>query len=372
MKVLILTGKFGMGHCSAANSIKEMLKKANHEVEIVDIVESLAPVMNKVIYGSFNKIVKSSPELYNWFIKATDKNESAIPFKKIMGRKTGRIIDKSEADIVISTLHLSSQYVGIYKELSGNKVPLFTVITDISSKDEWIAPNTDRYFVATEKVKNGLVKKGIPSHIIQVSGIPVRSVFSPKRRDVNSIKDKKEILIMGGGLGLMPIPESQLKALNCNGNFKTTIITGSNAELHNKLKNRYHNINVVGFVKNVDEYMKNADLLVTKAGGICMFEAIRSELPMFVVEPFLAQEMANANFIKEKNIGDVCSANDMEYANKISKLLDDDSKIISMRRNMRELKKKVSQERIINEVSNFSNYNYNYNHGHSDNLVQAW
>ena len=45
MKVLILTGKFGMGHYSVSEAIKEEInnKDSKIEVKIVDIIDYLMP-----------------------------------------------------------------------------------------------------------------------------------------------------------------------------------------------------------------------------------------------------------------------------------------------------------------------------------------
>ena len=37
MNILILTGKFGMGHLSAANALREQLGQDGHRAEVVDL-----------------------------------------------------------------------------------------------------------------------------------------------------------------------------------------------------------------------------------------------------------------------------------------------------------------------------------------------
>ena len=68
MKVLILTGKFGMGHYSVSEAIKEEInnKDSKIEVKIVDIIDYLMPSASKVIYKSFNTLVTKWSNLYNF------------------------------------------------------------------------------------------------------------------------------------------------------------------------------------------------------------------------------------------------------------------------------------------------------------------
>ena len=39
----------------------------------------------------------------------------------------------SQADLVISTLPLSSQYISAYKQTTGSSIPLYTYVTDIEA-----------------------------------------------------------------------------------------------------------------------------------------------------------------------------------------------------------------------------------------------
>jgi UDP-N-acetylglucosamine:LPS N-acetylglucosamine transferase len=53
---------------------------------------------------------------------------------------------------------------------------------------------------------------------------------------------------------------------------RTTIIAGNNRKLFEKLQGRFRNIEVVGFTEKVYEYMQRADLVLSKPGGITLFE----------------------------------------------------------------------------------------------------
>ena len=94
---------------------------------------------------------------------------------------------------------------------------------------------------------------------------------------------------MGGGLGLLPRKDSFYEALDALPGVRTTLITGGNQKLYDRLHGRYGHIEVLGFTDKVYEYMARADLLLSKPGGITLFETITSELPILAWEPFLQQ-----------------------------------------------------------------------------------
>ena len=53
MKVLVLSGRFGMGHEMAANAICEQFRKLDKDTEIVkkDLLEEVYPHISKLIFG---------------------------------------------------------------------------------------------------------------------------------------------------------------------------------------------------------------------------------------------------------------------------------------------------------------------------------
>lgn len=91
---------------------------------------------------------------------------------------------------------------------------------------------------------------------------------------------KKHLLIMGGGLGLIPGSSRLLKRLNEETCFEVTLIAGKNRSLEKRVRRKYENINVVGFTDKIADYMVAADPVLTKPGGITTFEAIASRTPM--------------------------------------------------------------------------------------------
>ena len=90
----------------------------------------------------------------------------------------------------------------MYKETKKSNIPLYTYITDITAHNEWLGKETDMYFVGSKETKDELIQKGVEEDKIQICGIPVRQAF--KNNNAVEQKHKKEILIMGGGLGLIP------------------------------------------------------------------------------------------------------------------------------------------------------------------------
>ena len=336
-----------MGHVKCAEAITEEIyaSRPDASVTTVDVMDYLFPHLSKAIYKGFSLLVTKLPGMYNHLNRAAGKH-AGVPMKKTIAAKLDRLIAETQPDLIISNLPVCSKYISAYKELRVCTVPLFTYITDITVHDEWIADKTDLYFVGDESTGNVLISKGVSAEKIVVSGIPVKRVFKSAFKD-GTLKDqekadtgthtKKRLLIMGGGLGLVPGGSRLLKRLNEETCFEVTLITGKNRSLEKRARRKYKNINVVGFTDKIADYMAAADLVLTKPGGITTFEAIASRTPMYIADPFLEQEMGNARFIESKNIGRVVWSRDCDVASDIINFLKDTALIDTMKENMAKL-----------------------------------
>lgn len=308
MNVLILSGAFGMGHNTVAASIAREFQSANPEnkVEIVDLPEYLYPKGSKVIYGTFNLVASKFHGMYNMVNKIFEKEGLAEKLPGKVHKKVGILMDSFKPDVIICTLPLCARAIAGYKEKTGDNTPMGTCITDITTHSEWFTDYTDMYFVPTMSVKEKIIARGIPAENIHVTGIPVRAEFKEKK-NIGNIKPAgtREILIMGGGLGLMPQLDSLLTILEAQRNVHITVITGNNKKAYEKLKVEYPTVETIGYTKQVSKYMKRADLLISKAGGITVFESIATETPLLVIKPFLEQELQNAKYLEEHGLGRV-------------------------------------------------------------------
>ena len=304
MKLMILTGKFGMGHWAASLSLKQQLEHSlGARVEVVDLFAAALPELSPALYKSFQLLVTYGGGLYNLIRLLTDSSKSAVPSPLADGL-TQRFYDlavASQPDAVIATHPLCAQLVSCFKRHYGVPLPLVTCITDVTCHSEWLNPGTDCYFVGTETVREGLIAKGVAPDRIEATGIPVREEFKKPVRRGGGLP--RNLLIMGGGLGMMPRHKSFYDALNALSNVHTTIICGRNEKLRERLEGKWENIEVLGFTDRVCDYMARSDLMLSKPGGSTMFEAIFSQLPLLAWAPQLAQEKENARFLTSAGAG---------------------------------------------------------------------
>ncbi|MDO4711467.1 MAG: glycosyltransferase [Peptostreptococcaceae bacterium] len=164
---------------------------------------------------------------------------------------------------------------------------------------------------------------------------------------------KRKLLIMGGGLGLVPTSIPFYEALDSRLGMETTVITAKNRNLYKKLHGRFENVHVLGFVDDIKERMLDSDLLLSKSGGITTFESIYAELPMVIFKPFLQQEISNAEFVKTKELGIVLSSKMSKIdrdVDEIVELLFDEERLQKMKENMREIVRQIDEDGVLRVI----------------------
>ena len=343
MKILILTGKFNMGHWSVAQSLKQELLLSGHDdiVEVEDVVTYAVPGMDRAVYKLFQVFVTCTPGLYNVFYRLTEKGTGdllpvhARPF--LQG--TEELLAERRPDVVIATHPLCAQLVARCKKRGSYGGVLLTCVTDITGHGEWLCKECDGYLVGAEAVRDAFVARGVdPSHIA-VTGIPVRREF--KEPAPCAAGGETRLLIMGGGQGLLPRDDDFYAALNALPNVKTTLITGGNRRLFERLAGKYPNIRVLGYTPEVYAYMRRSDLVLSKPGGATTFEAIFSATPMLAWEPFWEQERRNAAFLVREGMGRVAGKEKEECLAALKDLLTDPAALSGMRERMKALRARL-------------------------------
>ena len=360
MNILILTGKFGMGHWSASQSLRQQLLRAfpGAEVEVLDFVAEAMPnasvstalppaaMTQSVTWPTKGLAVRpeypSEPPHFNP-MRSLDRGACSRRNPRAFSAKPFRISNPS-ASSSSASWQLRKAMLSRWKGETGSALPLITCVTDLSSHSEWIHKYTDCYLVGSNDIRSRLAAKGVDRDIICVTGIPVRCEFKrPVRRRPGR---ERNLLIMGGGLGLLPKRDSFYEALDALPGVHTTIITGNNRKLYDRLAGKYAHIEVLGFTDRVYDYMARADLVLTKPGGITLFETIFSELPILAWEPFLEQEKNNARFLVKRGLGRVAAKEPEECLSAIRALIYDDETLEWMAGNMRAMKGQLEEESL--------------------------
>ncbi len=337
MMIWILTSAFGSGHRSAAQALAEEYRHKGHTVVVSDIVELLYPRQAKLIYSFFSRVICRNSWLYN-FLNQFGRG-------RYESRKTSSALQKSidllHPDLIITT------WSGCGRKLGKISIPVHVCITDLGVHAGWIYPYATSYWVATHEVAEKLAKLNVVAEKIHVRGIPVREKFRclPEK---TILHHTKQLLIMGGGLGIMPWLDEFLQNIKGMPGVSVTVVTGNNQKLYNRLQRKYPWVRTVGFVHNIDQYLAQADFLLSKPGGISLFESIYAATPYIAMYPVYEHESENAAFIEKKQLGLVIHTGENAYW-KVKQLLANEELFHAYQTNMVRLRHEIEESRMCFE-----------------------
>lgn len=366
LRIIVFSSVFGAGHIRSAEAIIESLQKLEPSVEILhlDFMSIVSKALNIFVRSSYLWTIKYMPALWGKFYDRTAKisyNSLLQRFFNSLGQKDfAKFIDIEQPDLIVCTY---PTITGILAQLKYNraiKIPLISVVTDYTVHSQWIHPSVDLYIVGSQEVYDGFVSRGIEPSRIYITGIPVKGKFERRldRKDLlaklNLPADRPTFLIMGGAFGILSKVRHICKILdNAEFPIQSIVVCGENKKLYyslNSLVRKGRNQFVrFGFVDNIDELMTVADVLITKAGGLTVSEALAKCLPMVIFKPIPGQEEKNAIYIKNIGAGKVVN-NQKELAKALYGLIKYPEEIEMMRRAAGNIVQKNSADRAADVI----------------------
>lgn len=358
--ILIVYSTFGDGHLQAAKAIRQsFISRGVENVHLVDLWDEAHPHWNAISRFTYLKSSTYFPGVYGFSYRLSNPakpNPLWSRFFNSMGkRKLKEIVRRLRPDAVIHTF----PYLAML-ELKGQpdfNIPAFTVLTDYVLHSRWIHPDTQRYFVATERLKESLIHSGMKAKQITVSGIPIRKAFE-KEIDRDSVRrkyglepGKNYVMVSAGAYGVLTDIRTMVDEILANTEFDVLIGCGKNRSLYEKLNACYGlqpRIRLMGFVEQMEELMAVSACLLTKAGAITLTEALALRVPTIVYRPLPGQERGNAEFLSDQ--GAIFVARSLgELTNKLH-LLESESSRQKMRSSAKNVYRAGAAETIVSEV----------------------
>jgi 1,2-diacylglycerol 3-beta-galactosyltransferase len=194
-----------------------------------------------------------------------------------------------------------------------NKTPYMIVVTDlVSTHTAWFAKDADLISIPTEQARKPALHSGIEPAKLKVIGLPVAERFcnppgdkAELRKNLGWPLDKTIILLVGGGEGMGPLGSVTEEINKAKLDAGLIVITGRNKKLKEELEALDWNIpsRIYGFVTNMPDFMRAADILVTKAGPGTISEALIANLPIILYHRIPGQEEGNVSYVIDEGAG---------------------------------------------------------------------
>lgn len=307
----------GGGHRSAAEAIIEALRLEYGEaftVEMVDFFKDYAPPPFNKMPDLYPETVKA-PRLYQASFYATDGRARArvitASLWPVARRGARRLVHDHPADLVVTVHPIVNTFA--LKAFGSNRPPFYTVVTDlVTTHALWFDTRSDHIFVPTEMARQRALAYHMSAEKLEVVGLPVADRYCTPAGDKRTLRqklnwplDKPIALLVGGGEGMGPLAKTA-RAIDESGlDLGLAIVCGRNEKLKATLESQlWENPTFIyGFTRDMPDFMRAADVIVTKAGPGTIAEALNANLPIILYSKVPGQEDGNVTFVESEGVG---------------------------------------------------------------------
>jgi 1,2-diacylglycerol 3-beta-galactosyltransferase len=315
--ILFLFSDTGGGHRSAAEAIIEAIQIEYGErisTDMVDIFKQYAPMpLNRMpeLYPHFVRIPQAwglGYRLSDGHHRARFINASAYPYIR---HKIRALVKRHPSNMIVSVHPLAN--APIIRAMRAQRPPFIIMVTDlVTTHALWYHPGADLCLVPTEMAYQRALKCGLKPSQLEVVGLPVADRFCQpkgnpleKRAQLGWPLENPLLLLVGGGEGMGPLEKTALSIAAAKLPITLVIVTGRNKDLRSRLEARQWPIPtlIYGFVREMPDFMRAADILVTKAGPGTISEALIAGLPMILYSALPGQEDGNVNYVTTHGAG---------------------------------------------------------------------
>ena len=372
----------GTGHRRAAEAIAEAVRRhlPRAQVDCCDLLADTPAWFAWTYPRLYRSLVQRCAPLWGWGYRLIDRSwvfRCVQPIRRrwnrVMGRRLLRRLREQPPDVLVAThffpadLFASAKRAGL---LSGR---LVVIITDLFPHRVWFAEPAEAFVVGASPTYDLCRQRGIAAQRLHLLGIPVSASFAaPLDREaalraLGLEPGRRTVLIAGGGMGVGPIAELVGRLLVMDPptrlgggmdadraqRLQLIVVCGDNDQLRRSLDRLSRQarmpIRVFGFVETMAELMRMSDLLVTKAGGLTITEALATGLPLIICSVIPGQEQLNARYVASQGAA-IMALHAPEALDAIRRLLDDPAAVRAMQERARALAFPRAAESVVERL----------------------
>jgi len=320
-RILILTADVGFGHRSVSNAIAEAIRDVYSDVEVNVINPLDDPRVPKFIRSQqtdYDKLVRTMPKRYRLQYQFGDLQPAAALVETVLVVTLFNVVfdllHLYSPDLVIVTNTMFVSPMSAVTNIYNLSIPIFTVITDLAGVHRlWFNDGVTLTLVANEAVFQQALEMGLPPERIRITGVPVKPDASKETRSKTEIRasigwdPQLTTALVVGSLRVKNL-EKVLNVINHSGlPLQLVVVAGKDDNLYRWLQETEWHLPTYCYyyTDELITFMHASDLILTKAGGAIISEALACGLPMLFVDVTPGQEEPNAAYIVNNGAGEL-------------------------------------------------------------------
>ncbi len=305
-RILIVTAAFGEGHNSAARNLAVALETAGAVTRVADPCMLGVPKLTNLVNRAYRQVTTHFPRLWGRVYRSTadhDFSKRSRILRRVEAAQM-RLIQEFQPDAVVSTYPLYPYFMERINRKIGRILPVFTVVTDsIEINAAWTRLTCDRWLLTDSTTRDGLIRQGLPAEKLIDTGFPVHPVFA-ELQPIPADDPCEPFHILYFPTAQLSFLRRHARALlDTSPQVRLTIILGKNVRaLYSRareIKVAYPGrVRIVGWTRHVPRFLNNHHLVIGKAGGATVHEAIAACCPMLIHHLVPGQEEGNLRLLE--------------------------------------------------------------------------
>jgi processive 1,2-diacylglycerol beta-glucosyltransferase len=351
--MVVIYSPVGGGHRAAGNAVAEAARARGLGVDVLDLFEHAPKLAGDAYLQAHLTGQAALPELYgSAYFAANHRGGALEPVRKridtaVFGAILSEVLDRAPR-VIVSTHHLPLVVLGDARVRGRLGVPLVGVVTDYIAHACWAEEGVDAFTVPCARARRDLVAHGIARDRISLTGIPVRAAFE-RTPDVPTARPSGEVhvLVTSGGFGVGPL-RGIVRSFAGIAQARLTVVCGRADELASRIRRDARELgvraDVIGYENDMAARVAASDVVVGKAGGLTVSEALAAGRPMVIVSAIPGNEEVNEAYVVRGGAGRAAEPGDVGRV--IDRMRRGDE-LVSMGRRARQLVMTGSADRVV-------------------------
>ncbi|MDP3685596.1 MAG: glycosyltransferase [bacterium] len=296
--VLIFSSSSRGAHASAADALAQTLRDEHGvAVTVADLHSFLTPLERWFYRRGQFLFLNVTAQPASALVRAAQRSSSLAALARarypFASSAVRALVTRVQPSVIVATHPLGAMIMGRFG-LRWRR-PLFFLPVNYEAHRFQVHPTVTTYGVPHELVAADLRRLGVSPEAIAITGMPLDAAFDtlPSPADARralGLPERVPVVVVsqgavGSGPWTIPLVVSLWRALPAETHI--LVITGHNTATARVLTTLPlpPRVRCVGFVRNFHEYLRAADVLIGKAGGMSATSAFIAGTPLVIFSP---------------------------------------------------------------------------------------
>lgn len=305
LRVMVVHSSHTGGHAAAADALVSALKELpNVEAESLNTLKLSSSKVTRTQSWLYKTVSERFPWMRRLGFEAAIQGirpacwmaNLALQWKTRNSPEVLDYITSKKPDILVSTHSQTNSMLAYWKDRNQLSCPIHSCPTDFLSHMMWEHSAIDHYYVASPAAAQDLEGFGVSPSKLTVTGIPIRPALAhPPAESQAALRERlgldphrPVVLVAGGSLGYQPYRKIVEEFDKLPDDFQLVAVTARNQAAQAELDQLHpkRSLTVLGYVNNMDEWMRASDVVLTKPGGLTCSEVLALGKPMIFLNPY--------------------------------------------------------------------------------------